>query len=495
MSQSDFVRHVAELIIHPPSLPSPEPTSSAWQNPPHPSISNAQSPVLTEATDVAIIGSGVTGIAVAHFLLNHPGPRPPRVTMLEARTAVSGATGRNGGHLVSDSDALFPGLVKSTGLEKAIETVRFSEANIRRLRLLASQLNMTDDEAAELRTVAATTAYEEEDIFEEAVAAVRQLEEAVPDRDLTYLVYGKEEAEKMFGFPNMAGVIQQRGVAALWPYRFFTAVLAALDHKFPTCFQLETNTPVQEVVHEDDPSLSHPYLLRTPRGSLRAKHVVHCTNGYSAHLLPGLIGTLYPLRGTMSTQDMGPVFPRQGNRLSWHLFSKATYDASTGYARLGLYYAQQNVKSGLMFLGGEAQKLTGLLTSDDSSVADDAWDSLASAAPGIWKVDQPPKVVDLWSGIMGFTADGMPLVGNVPPKISGRGGHGEWIAAGFNGHGMDKCWLSGEAVARMLLGQIDVPEFPRAYLLTEERIASWTPEMAAETLMEHVQLDDDHIKQ
>lgn len=196
-SSPDFVRHVVDLITVPPSLPSANPTAAAWQDPPHPDVASAQSPVLTQATDVAIIGSGITGIAVAHFLLNHPGPRPARVTLLEARTAVSGATGRNGGHLVSDSDDLFPGLVEHLGLERAVETVRFSEANIRRLKLLASQLSMADDEAAELRTVTTTTAYRDADLFNEAVAAVRQLEEAVPDRDLVYSVYGKEEAEKV----------------------------------------------------------------------------------------------------------------------------------------------------------------------------------------------------------------------------------------------------------------------------------------------------------
>lgn len=294
----------------------------------------------------------------------------------------------------------------------------------------------------------------------------------------------------MFGFHNAAGAIQQRGVAALWPYRFLTAVLSSLVRQFPTSFQLETNTPVLEIQHETNSSSSRPYVLRTPRGTLHAKHVVHCTNGYSASLIPGLVGSLYPLRGTMSTQQLGPSFPRAGHRLSWNHISRATYDAATGHAHLGLYYAQQNAKTGVMFLGGESQKLSDLLTSDDSSVADDARDSLSSAAPGIWKDAGPAKALSVWSGIMGFTADGMPLVGSLPSKMTGRTGSGEWIAAGFNGHGMDKCWLSGEAVARMLLGQVDVPEFPRAYLLTEERMAAWTPEMAAETLAEHVQLGD-----
>jgi hypothetical protein len=64
-------------------------------------------------------------------------------------------------------------------------------------------------------------------------------------------------------------------------------------------------------------------------------------------------------------------------------------------------------------------------------------------------------------------------------------GNGEWLAAGFNGHGMDKCWLSGEAIAKMVLGEA-VPGFPRAYLLSDGRIKSWTPEKAAETLMDHI---------
>lgn len=37
--------------------------------------------------------------------------------MLEARPAVGGAIGWNGGHLVSDSDSLFLNLVKEVGVE------------------------------------------------------------------------------------------------------------------------------------------------------------------------------------------------------------------------------------------------------------------------------------------------------------------------------------------------------------------------------------------
>lgn len=192
---TDFIQDAVKFITARPGLPSPDPTQAAWQQPPHPTVSNAQSPEFPGETDVAIIGSGVTGTAVAHYLLNHGGDL--RVTILEARTAVSGATGRNGGHLVSDSDSLFPSLVKEVGIDRAVETVRFSEANIRRLKDLTTQLNPEDSESVEFRHVVSTTGLEDEESLEEAVDGLKQLLKAVPDGDIKYKVCKKEDASKV----------------------------------------------------------------------------------------------------------------------------------------------------------------------------------------------------------------------------------------------------------------------------------------------------------
>lgn len=80
---------------------------------------------------------------------------------------------------------------------------------------------------------------------------------------------------------------------------------------------------------------------------------------------------------------------------------------------------------------------------------------------------------------MGFTADGLPLVGNLTGEYTGRTGSNEWIAAGFNGHGMDKCWLTGQALAAMVLGEDAPLWFPTSYLVGEERLRSLTPDAAA----------------
>lgn len=90
----------------PVTLPRENPTVSYWQDPPS-YMANARTTVdLPEKADIVIVGSGITGAAIAWNLL---GPEaeaergddcaPPNIVMLEARTACSGATGRNGAYL------------------------------------------------------------------------------------------------------------------------------------------------------------------------------------------------------------------------------------------------------------------------------------------------------------------------------------------------------------------------------------------------------------
>ena len=56
-------------------------------------------------------------------------------------------------------------------------------------------------------------------------------------------------------------------------------------------------------------------------------------------------------------------------------------------------------------------------------------------------------VVRCWAGIMGFTADGLPLIGGLP------GTDGLTLAAGFNGGGFSWAAIVGKIVAAELSGQ------------------------------------------
>lgn len=83
-----------ERAAIPVTLPCEDPTQSYWQDPPDEIADLRTTEKLPEHADIVIVGSGITGAAVAWNLLNIDSPS--NIVMLEARQACSGATGRNG---------------------------------------------------------------------------------------------------------------------------------------------------------------------------------------------------------------------------------------------------------------------------------------------------------------------------------------------------------------------------------------------------------------
>jgi glycine/D-amino acid oxidase-like deaminating enzyme len=67
---------------------------------------------------------------------------------------------------------------------------------------------------------------------------------------------------------------------------------------------------------------------------------------------------------------------------------------------------------------------------------------------------------------MGYSADSLPHVGEVPGKP------GQLIAAGFNGHGMPVVFLSGKAAAEMAVKSIPFSEtgLPRLFETSTARL-------------------------
>ncbi len=253
-----------------------------------------------------------------------------------------------------------------------------------------------------------------------------------------------------------------------------TRLWAQLQEKYASRLSIETNTAVTEIAY-DPSNTTHPYVLTTPRGVLRATKILHATNGYSGHLLPGLRGKIYPLRGTMSTQKPPSAFGKHGHAITWSRVGGGAFDPATNVIELGLYYSNQNPNSGDVFIGGEKTKLNEIFISDDSVVGVPCEENIITKLPKCytkgWEDTSEHEVRNVWSGIMGFTGDRLPLIGKLPPSATNRGGDGgEWIAAGFNGYGMPLCWSSGEAVAKMILGQ-DVDDFlPESFVINEERL-------------------------
>lgn len=80
--------------------------------------------------------------------------------------------------------------------------------------------------------------------------------------------------------------------------------------------------------------------------------------------------------------------------------------------------------------------------------------------------DTGAKVNTIWTGVMGYSYDSNPHIGQVPSK------EGEFIIAGFNGHGTPVIWLAAQELASMITRGISFEEtkMPRLFKTSSQRI-------------------------
>uniref|UniRef100_A0A093V3I1 Gamma-glutamylputrescine oxidoreductase n=1 Tax=Talaromyces marneffei PM1 TaxID=1077442 RepID=A0A093V3I1_TALMA len=488
MSESDymitFCTALAAKASLDPGLPVPNPTSSYWQSEPH-ELADHQSSHLPSSVDVVIIGSGMTGISVAYHLLQQE-PNL-RVTILEARSLTSGATGRNGGHCKEDPYDDYEDLKELYGKEGAKRVVKFRLAQLDALVKLVEELGEDAKKVSCLRRVDGLDAFYDEDAWERVKKKVEDYLEDFPEEKDVWLVHEGSDIDERFGTINAVGCITGPA-GAMWPYKLVGAVITHISNKkhYPN-LSIETHTPV-ESISSTESDAKHPFLLTTPRGDIKATNIIHCTNAFAAHLLPGLKGKIYPMRGQMTRQSAPPGFPRLGDQRSWILHYDFGYDYVTQSPPHSTSSSTDDIYLGGGFLKALVMGQVSVEDADVGSTRDDlqnpvALATLQDAVEKRLRHGNGTKIVDQWTGVMGFTIDNNPVVGKVPYEISQRKPADsqtegrEWIAAGFCGNGMVNCWLSGKGTAEMLLnGEEAVREwFPvDEYACSIERLQKMT---------------------
>lgn len=146
---------------------------------------------------MVVIGSGITGCSVTKSLLEDSSLGEIHITVLEARTLTSGATGRNGGHLVSGAALYFSGFVSSYGLEAAKVMARFSFSNLERIKQIAEGMPQNIRKASEVREVEEITVLAEDELMDDVKESLAMLEEALPEVQNHHRLIGPEELRKV----------------------------------------------------------------------------------------------------------------------------------------------------------------------------------------------------------------------------------------------------------------------------------------------------------
>ncbi|KAI8959111.1 FAD dependent oxidoreductase [Daldinia sp. FL1419] len=404
-----------------------------WRTQLHHLDSHRSTPELPEKQDIAIIGAGFAGTALAHYLLKDgPENEPkPSITILEAREACSGATARNGGHVRPDLFVSLVARMQAQGLETANQVALFEVANAEALAALVR------DEQIDCDLQAVTTG----DVFVDAneAAKIKKLWDAMTKlncptlRSVTY--HGPNDAERVSGIKD-AKVAFTYPAHVVWPYKLVMHLLEGVVRKG---VNLQTKTPVHDISETVDEE--GYWTLATARGATKAKRIVYATNAYTAGLLPEYDDAIYAARGTVCRVVPDGSTPNiQLGSAGLEMESPDLVDSYYGVRKDG----------GFIVGGGKSafvdEKDEWYRNYDDSTLIESTvpyFDNWAARTFTGWE-GIGTETESIWTGIMGYSADDAPHIGHVPSKP------GQYICAGFNGHGMPNVLLCAKGLAGML---------------------------------------------
>lgn len=200
--------------------------------------------------------------------------------------------------------------------------------------------------------------------------------------------------------------------------------------------RLFTFCPAIDIMRSSDagPGL---WDVHTARGTVMTEKVIHCTNAHAAFLLPLLDDYITPNRA--QAHSLIPTAAFTGTNILQNTFSLR-------YSLHHFYSLIQRQADGTLILGVSRSNPTlsketidGRLSTDDSKyneeIASDALSSFGGIFPdyGANGAMHGEGLDHAWTGIIAMTADSLPFVGEV------EGFPGQFVCAGFNGHGEFVC--------------------------------------------------------
>ncbi|KAJ5238567.1 hypothetical protein N7468_003186 [Penicillium chermesinum] len=440
-------------MLNPSSAPVANSTTSFWRTTTHRLDRHRSTPDLPTESDIVIIGAGFAGASLAHFLLKD-NPSPPSVTILEAREACSGATARNGGHLKPDVYFNIPKLIKKFGARAAAEVAAFESSQVLAVKELVEQEKIDCD----FVLTRACDVILEEKLARETEQAFRELVQSGEAnlRDVHFTP--RRDAERVSGVKGALNCFTFTA-GHIWPYKM---VMHLLDGAVKKGANLQTMTPVTRV--SDAPDSEGRWILSTERGTIKARKVLFATNAYTSHLATQFTNHIIPVRGICSRIVVPEGKPAP--------FLSQTYSIRHGDA---LYDYLIPRPDGSIIVGGakppfwsDSSHWYGV--TDDSKLIEPAkpwFDGLMQRTFIGWE-ESGAYTDKVWTGIMGYSSDYMPYVGNIPGKQN------QMILGGFSGHGMPLILLCAKAIADMVRRGTSFEDtgVPSVFKVTEARLAS-----------------------
>jgi glycine/D-amino acid oxidase-like deaminating enzyme len=388
--------------------------------------------------DVVIVGGGFTGLWSAYYLTR--ADPSLRVVVLEAEVAGFGASGRNGGWCSGLLPLDLDTIAARAGRDAALAMQRAAQASVDEVGAVCAAEDIDAHYAQGGYTRVATSQLQAQRL-REALAHERSWEQG--DDDIAWL--DRAQARGRIAADGVFGALWTPHCAALHPARLARGLASVVEGR-------------GVVVHEHSRVVSlEPGRVVTERGSVRARHVVRATEGYTV-TLPGMRRALLPMSSMMiATEPLpGPFWDEVGWR------ARDTFNDDRRF----LVYAQRTGDDRIAIGGRGApyQYASRITAKSDGieSVHEDLRRSLVGFFPQLSDV----AVTHRWGGSLGIPRDWWPSVTRDP-------GSGVIAAGGYSGDGVALANLAGRTVAA-LVTDADSPLLDLPWV--GHRSPSWEPE-------------------
>ena len=364
---------------------------------------------MTKEFDIAVIGAGIAGHSLCYWLEKEmPGSK---IALIEKAEIGDGATGRNAGFVTCGSVEHFNRLVETHGEEVALEMWQFSERNLELLKTeIIDDHGLVDFEERGSFSLAST-----EIEFKE----LKKSAELMKKLGIAVEILSREEVEERTGAQGFVGGVKYIEDGSIHPLK----LLSCIRKKFQNV-EIFENCEVIEVDKESDLR-----ILRTKKGTFSVQAVVFATNGYSPLLSPYFQDKITPTRGQILAVEKTEHFME-----------------APCYANFVLDYFRQ-LPSGEFLIGGfrQLQKDKELGYSDETNplIQKALEEFIDKHLPQL----RGKKITHRWSGIMGFSQDGQPLVGSLPddPQV--------YFLGGFTAHGLGLAFHGAKVLVDAMLGK------------------------------------------
>ena len=355
--------------------------------------------------DVTVIGAGLAGLSTAYWLSK----KDPSLSIIvvDQGKIGHGASGRNAGFITCGSTEHFSRMTAAYGEGKAEGIWKFTEYNH---NLMVEEFGREKlIEQCEYRnlgswTLAATE--HETTVTKETVAALQARGVNVEWRDDVF-----PGTEGFYGGAYYADDGEIHPLKYLWH----------LAGKTGNSVSIMENAEVFGI-DEEEGSL----VVRTNKKKIKTESIVLCTNAWSEQLFPWFKDKVSPTRGQIIVTE--PVEPF----------------LQPSYCSFVLDYFRQLV-DGRVLIGGfrnvDVEKEVGFSDEVNPIIHEKLEGFLNEHFPTL----RGKRIDYRWSGVMGFAADGYPLVGSLSedPRI--------FYNVGFTAHGLGFTFATGELTADLML--------------------------------------------